>query len=151
MSKSFTTASASEIVAGLLEQNTPVRFQACGPSMHPTIRDGETVQVVPVDGWPPAPGGIYLCRIHDRLVLHRLARRKGDCFVFRGDASLRGDDRAGREQIIGRAVSVRRGTRELRLDTPLARWKGRVRMALRPLRRLLFGWIHRPHDRPAAS
>ena len=66
---------AKTIIEQLLERRTPATFRAGGPSMNPTIRDGESVRIRPLRAGDPLPGAVALYRKHDRLILHRLLRR----------------------------------------------------------------------------
>jgi signal peptidase I len=61
-------------IVSLLEQDTPATFRASGPSMNPTIRDGEPVRVRPFQAGDLRPGALLLYRKNRRLVLHRLIR-----------------------------------------------------------------------------
>lgn len=145
---------AQEIIAGLLSRRTPVSFRAGGPSMNPAIRDGETVHVRPLQAGDPRPGAVVLHRKTARLVLHRLVRRDprtGACFIA-ADAALAGGDQVPAADILGVAEWVRRGERIRRLDGPASRMAGRIRHALRPLRRALMlfrppGHAHAPANR----
>lgn len=125
------------VIAGLLEKNTPACFRAGGPSMSPTIRNGETVSVRPVAPNDLRPGAVLLYRKNGRLVLHRLVRKKTDLF-FCGDAALNGLECVAPADILGTATAVQREGRTVALNTPINRLAGIIRYRLRPLRRL-FG------------
>ncbi len=124
------------IIRALMSQNTPVCFQAGGPSMHPVIRDGELVRVRPVRPRDFRPGAVLLYTTAGRLVLHRLVGcRKGEAVCFlAADAAVRGVERVSAADILGVAEWVRRGDREIRLNARRARWYGWGRFVLRPLR-----------------
>jgi len=141
------TETHPNIAISLLEQNTPVCFNAGGPSMVPTLRDGEPVQVHPIQPEALREGAILLYRKHGRLILHRLIRRnrKSNELLLVGDAALRGQDRVSAEEIIGVATAVQRRGRSLPLNTKTARLRGMLRYGARPLRRLIWGRIHRLH------
>lgn len=135
---------AQTIVAALLLQRTPISFKAFGPSMHPTIRDGETVVVQPLPSSAIRCGTVILYQIHGRLTLHRYvfnAKRTNGVFAV-GDASVKGGDWVPTADILGVAACVRRDGRVRRLDTRRARWTGLIRYALRPLRRMAVA-VHR--------
>lgn len=126
------------IIETLLRQHTPVAFHAHGPSMNPTIRDGQCIRVLPVSGERLKPGSVILYPSHGRLAVHRLihrATRTAQWFVA-ADAALRGGDWVPLSDILGVAESVIRDGREVRLDTRRARWAGRLRFYTRPLRSL---------------
>lgn len=138
---------SQEIIESLLRQHTAVTFQAFGPSMNPTIRNGENVRVRPVGTRRPRPGSVILCRFCGRLVVHRLIRNDeatGRCFLA-ADAALKGGDWVPAVDILGLAESVRRGARECRLDPLPARLAGLLRYVLRPLRRALWNYRQTHH------
>lgn len=129
-----------EIIAALLQARTPVSFKAFGPSMNPTIRDGESVSIQPLAGDAILRGSVVLYDIYGRMTVHRCVindkRTKRHYAV--GDAAVSGGDWIPAAAILGVAESVRGDGRIRRLDTRLARWTGLVRYALRPLRRALW-------------
>lgn len=130
---------AKNIISGLLDQGTPVAFRAGGPSMNPTIRDGESVRIRPLRSGDLRPGVILLFRKNDRLVLHRMVGRKpaeGDMYVV-ADAALAGGEWVALADILGMAEWVQRGERIHRLDGAPSRLAGRLRYALRPVQRAL--------------
>ena len=63
-----------DIASELLERGHSVRFQAPGRSMYPTIKEGETITVEPVE--PPAvrTGDIVLYRTEAGVIAHRVVR-----------------------------------------------------------------------------
>ena len=65
-----------------------------GPSMAPTLRDGDAV-LARYGGRPPRPGDIVLARFRGRpelLVVKRLVRREGSGWWLRGDNEFVADD-----------------------------------------------------------
>jgi hypothetical protein len=101
--------------------------------MAPFVRDGDVavvtaaaatdIRVGDVICYQPSPG---------RLVLHRVHGRAGDGFVARGDA-LAFTELVPLSQLLGRVVAVERQGRLKRLDTRLARWRGRIVVVLSPV------------------
>lgn len=138
------------IVAALLRQRTPISFKAFGPSMHPTIRDGESVVVQPLRSVTIRHGNVILYQMHGRLTLHRYIfneKRTNRVFTV-GDAAVQGGDWVSVADILGVANSMRRNGRVRRLDTRWARWAGLLRFALRPLRRIAVAVYRRLFRRP---
>lgn len=138
-------AAVKEIVENLLRQRTPVVFQAGGPSMNPTIRDGDSVRIRPLEPGDPRGGAILLFRKNDRLVLHRAVRRDrrtGHVYAV-ADAATEGGEWVAPVDLLGAAEWRRRGERLRRLDGATSRMAGWLRHALRPLRRAFA------HLRPA--
>ncbi len=133
-----------QIACDMLSRGYTVRFQAGGTSMVPTIADGETITVQPVDPSEVRLGCVVLCDLGSRFVAHRLVRKRPantngeDMYVFhvRGDAPGAGLDRIEGPRILGRIQSVERegSSCEIRRTGPfrrarfvvLRRWGGRV-------------------------
>jgi hypothetical protein len=109
----------SELFAG----GYGLRFQAIGRSMLPTIQDGEIVHVKPVATDTLRIGDIVLLRTGKQFKAHRIIRRRGQCFITRGDAGLDIDGEIRCDQILGRVTAKEAvGSRRLvRLDGMRAR------------------------------
>ena len=124
---------AKTIIEQLLRRRTPATFRAGGPSMNPTIRDGESVRIRPLQAGDPPPGAVALYRKHDRLILHRLLCRDPEtgAFLAAADAAAAGGEWIAEADLLGIAEWVRRAGRARRLDSPLARRTGLLRHALR--------------------
>lgn len=107
----------STLVSSLLAQGTPVRFTAPGRSMAPTIADGETITVWPLDeNDRPARGEVVLAQVADRLVAHRIIEIRPAAqetwFVLRGDAQGQATDIVPRRAILGRVLVPQRVCRK---------------------------------------
>ena len=63
-----------DIASELLERGHSVRFQAPGRSMHPTIKEGETITVKPVEPRAVRTGDIILYRMKTGVIAHRVIR-----------------------------------------------------------------------------
>ena len=116
-----------EVLSELAKSRCPVRFRSDGVSMHPYIRKGDTVTIVPPEG---EGGGIIIGDVvliagkAGRCSLHRVIAREGaDAVVTKGDALLHADPPASPGEIRGRVISVeRRGSRrEYGLGGPSSR------------------------------
>ncbi|MBP7275914.1 MAG: hypothetical protein KBA51_06905 [Kiritimatiellae bacterium] len=145
-------ADAARTVRALMEQGSPVTFQAGGRSMHPVIRDGDTVRVRPAGPDDFRRGAVMLFAVRERLILHRLLRqesRSGMC-VMAGDARLGSEEILPASDIHGVAEWVRRGERLIRLDTFRARQWGLMRRRIRTLR-AYAGSVLRRRGRPPSE
>jgi signal peptidase I len=100
----------SELFAG----GCGLRFQAVGRSMLPTIQDGEIVHVKPVATDMLRIGDIVLLRTGEQFKAHRIIRKRGQCFITRGDAGIDSDGEIRRDQILGR-VTAKEGMNSRRL------------------------------------
>ena len=124
----------------LLRQGKNVRFQAPGQSMHPTIREGETITVAPVTPVDIKRGDILLYLAGKKVIAHRVVsieREKSGptshtsthsrtlnpqiIFTLRGDASAICDDPVEEQQVLGKVVSVERHGRNIDLYSRKAR------------------------------
>jgi hypothetical protein len=109
----------SELIAG----GYGLRFQAVGRSMLPTIQNGDIVHVRPVAGDMLKIGDIVLLRTGEQFKAHRIIRKRGQCFITRGDAGVDVDGEIRCDQILGR-VTAKESTnsgRLVRLDGMRAR------------------------------
>ena len=124
---------------------------ARGISMRPLLRSGDRVHLAVRE---PRLGAVALVALDDRIVLHRLVRRRttrwlvrGDArttrWLVRGDARTRADGWIDAERILALATGFRRaaeaddGGEWHRLDRPADRWRGLAfATALRSARRL---------------
>ena len=109
----------SELLAG----GCGLRFQAVGRSMLPTIQDGEIVHVRPLATDVLRIGDIVLLRTGDQFKAHRIIRKRGQCFITRGDAGIDIDGGIRRDQILGRVTAKEsmNSRRLVRLDGMRAR------------------------------
>lgn len=92
-----------------------VRFCATGSSMHPAIRDGETIVVEPIAADAVDRGAVLLCRHRGRLLAHRVVaittRDSVREFQLRGDALGATDQPVPADAIVGHVVGVWRDGR----------------------------------------
>jgi len=115
-----------DLAAQSLRRGNSLRVLARGGSMLPFLRDGDIVLVRPatvakvrigdVICYEPPSGG---------LCLHRVIARKERGFVTRGDA-LAYAEVVPDPTVLGVVAARERRGRRSALDTPLARWRGRV-------------------------
>ncbi len=95
----------ADLVQGLSASGISFRFQARGRSMLPVIDDGEALHVEPIGESRLKSGDIVLFRKDGEFKAHRILRKKGECFITRGDAGMNIDGEVGREQILGRVIA----------------------------------------------
>ncbi len=124
----------------LLRQGKNVRFRAPGLSMHPAIREGETITVAPVTPVDIKRGDILLYLAGKKVIAHRVVSIKKEekdftsrssahskalnpqlTFILRGDASPICDEPVEAQQILGKVVSVERHGRNIDLLSRRAR------------------------------
>jgi hypothetical protein len=161
-----TTAGFVDLSGRLLSRGRAMRFVAEGWSMHPAIRDGEKVEVVPVALAEIRRGDILLCRVGPALVAHRVVRiddwpsgrpggLAGDVMrqiVLRGDSSFADDAPLEVSRILGRVTAVLRHGRAVPLATPAARVFGLLgARAWRAKRRLAEAIRRAPRRAPSSA
>ncbi len=116
-----------DVSTELLRKGKNVRFRAPGLSMHPAIREGETITVAPISPFNIKRGDILLYIVGKKVIAHRVVsikREKNDStshtsthskalnpqiiFTLQGDASAICDEPVEAEQVLGKVVSVER-------------------------------------------
>jgi signal peptidase I len=127
----------SKLCKETLEKGNNLRFRALGSSMFPSIRSGDVITVKPVESAAICVGNVLFYRRDGRVYAHRLIRkhRMDGVFLFitRGDYLPFSDPSINPSQVFGKVVSIERGRRIIRLDTPLQRRWGRVLALTSPL------------------
>jgi len=131
-----------DVSTELLRRGQCVRFRAPGLSMHPAIKEGETITVVPISSFDIKRGDILLYIVGRKVIAHRVVRIKREkndstshssanfsthsttqsptlnpqhLFILRGDASPSYDDPVEAQQILGKVVSVEKNGRSIDL------------------------------------
>ncbi|MDR3554591.1 MAG: S26 family signal peptidase, partial [Syntrophobacteraceae bacterium] len=103
--------------------------------MRPFMHTGGVVELAPLAS-PLRVGDVVLVRCgpeHNRYVLHRLVRVKGDEIFVRGDAQNYCEGPFARENVLGRAVEYCWKGRAHRADSGLWRFLGRTWLACFPV------------------
>jgi signal peptidase I len=90
------------------------RFRVEGDSMHPVIRDGDYVQVVPYTTTELRRGDVVLASTGRGLTAHRIVRIEGRQVITRGDNSLRADPPVESANVLGKVVQVEQITGDCR-------------------------------------
>lgn len=111
-----TAAEFGDLSADLLKMGKQVRFRATGSSMHPLVRDGDTLLISPCQPSGIRPGDILLCvGAHQRVVVHRVIRRRcsrrGAQFLLQGDQAAQPDGWIDQAGIYGRLEEIERAGR----------------------------------------
>jgi hypothetical protein len=115
------------LIADGLKNGRAVRFRAPGRSMHPTIRENETLVVAPAAADGVSVGDIVLSGSGEKITAHRLVwidvqaaaeETPGrpeirPMFILRGDACSTCDPPVPADRILGKVVAVERRGRML--------------------------------------
>ncbi|MCD8386185.1 MAG: S24/S26 family peptidase [Bacteroidales bacterium] len=127
--------------ARLLEEGRQVMIPVSGVSMRPWLRPGlDLVTLAPPEAEVMRVGAIVLARYtaEHPYVMHRIVAVDGEELTLMGDGNIQARERVKRADVVGVAVAAERRGRQRRLDTAAERRKGRLWLALRPLRRYLL-------------
>jgi signal peptidase I len=133
----------THILSDMLSSGHFVRFTAPGHSMHPVIRHGDVLLVVPLER-PAQPGDILLYRdAAGRPVAHRVvgfaAKDGGPTLILKGDSATAPDLPVHLSKVLGRVFAIERDGRRIdpysvqrrvgyRLYAALTRIKNRLRL-----------------------
>ncbi len=112
-----------------------VEIRTRGRAMRPLLEPGDRVRLEPR---APTVGDVALVEIGQRLVLHRLVRRRGPTWWVRGENDAAGIGCIHQEQIVAIA------TERLREANEPARWLRLDASATRSER--LRAWLRQPAD-----
>ena len=112
--------------------------------MYPFIRDGDVVEVKPVEASEVGLGDVVLCRYgRDRLMVHRVIgvnRQNGhSVLALKGDSARHRDRPVYPEQVLGQLIAIQRGGRRLPLDGGLRGPANRLWAKLSPFSAQLHG------------
>ena len=122
---------------GLEGSMLPVTICLEGDSMRPLIRRGkDKVTIIPLNR-PLMKGDIVLFRGGpERYVVHRVWKMRENMVRTLGDNCLNPDPWMPLDDVWGLVVKMERDGHIFRLDSPVARFFGKLWMALYPLRRI---------------
>lgn len=121
------------IVRAALERGQRVRMTVNGSSMTPFIRDGDVVELEPLDA-ALTLGDIVLAEsAAGHYVIHRIVRLVGDRVWLGGDAQTQREGPVPRQAVLGRAVAASRNGCVRALDRGGWRLAGWVWMRCAPL------------------
>ena len=104
-----------ELLHAVHEKGAAFRFKAAGLSMTPAICNNDVITISPLEEIPPFVGEVVAFRHPrtDRLLIHRVVRKKQGTFFIRGDRLRQTDSYIPRENILGVVTAVERQGRVL--------------------------------------
>ena len=119
----MSAAASAEVMRAVLGRGAAFRFRARGASMHPWIRDGDTVTVAPAAGRAPALGDViaFAQQGTGKLLIHRVVGRHREGVVTKGDNCREPDGPVASGELLGRVVKVERGGRRQRFGLGVER------------------------------
>lgn len=110
---------ATELIVDLLARGHAAEFQVHGDSMHPVIRENDTLHVEPVRDF--ARGDVVLVLADRGLTAHRVIARRGTTLILRGDNAPAVDDPVEESQVLGKVTYVIRDGRRRNVRNVMAR------------------------------
>ena len=110
----------------ILGRGNNFRFQAQGGSMYPFIRDGDILEIAPVNGEEIRLGDVIFCHVGERrMVVHRVIKKiiQNDkpTFLTKGDSNTDEGEKVYLEQVLGRVKAIERKGRKIRINEGLKR------------------------------
>jgi hypothetical protein len=132
-----------DLSSDLLGCGYDVRFRAPGQSMHPAIREGETITVRPVSPSAVRRGDIILYRWRQGVIAHRVvgietAVSGNFHLLTRGDAADAQVEPVMPDQVLGKVVATERKGRRIDLYSV----RSKVQRFLRPLASHCKQWVY---------
>jgi hypothetical protein len=99
-----------ELLRAVQKKGAAFRFKATGSSMRPCICNNDMITVSPLKGIPPFPGEVVAFRHPqtDRLILHRVVRKREHSFFIKGDNIQVIESLIPEENILGVVTKVER-------------------------------------------
>lgn len=134
-------ATVGPIIREKISAGESVWLTVTGRSMTPTFINGrDAVLLQPIVHWPPSRGTVLFIQREDGgYVLHRVIHITGDSVVLNGDGQLWMEGPIGQELAIAQVGMFRRRGKFYSVELKLFRVYSGFWMALRPLRRHVFG------------
>ena len=116
----------TSITQKVLGREKTLRFKAKGESMRPFIRDGDILEITPVNGEGIRLGDVIFYRAEKgRTVAHRVIERIIEdgrlVFLTKGDSNTGEGEKVYLEQVIGRVKAIERMGRKIRINEGLNR------------------------------
>lgn len=104
-----------QLLRAVLDKGAPARFRAKGVSMFPFIKNEDVVTLSPLQNASPGVGDViaFVLQGTDKLCVHRVVRKDGDCCVTKGDNSSEADESVPKENILGFVTRVERDGKEV--------------------------------------
>ena len=107
-----------------------VGLRVSGRSMHPLIRQGDSIRLEKCTAGALAIGDIITFKKDGNYFTHRLVwttkRSNGIRLITKGDNEINTDPPVSPVSVLGKVASIQRGDRTLRLNTPFWRFMNRL-------------------------
>jgi len=110
-----------------LARGASLRFRARGNSMRPFIKDGDILNIKPIEATEVQIGDVILFRQGRRILVHRVVKRRVEpevMLIVKGDSRLRPDGPVHPDQLLGKVTGVERGGRTINVDRGVVKLAG---------------------------
>ncbi len=108
----------------ILRLGRAVKFRAGGDSMHPTIRDGDSVTAVAATAQELRRGDVAVTLSARGVTVHRVVHVDGERVITRGDNAAENDAPFPASEVIGRVIEIERQGKRQRVG---GLWRVRLR------------------------
>ncbi|NLD27088.1 MAG: hypothetical protein GX661_06990 [Acholeplasmataceae bacterium] len=136
--------SLMDIIREKLDQNGEVVFTVSGNSMLPFFRNQETEVTLEKPDRPLRRGDIVLFKYQNHWILHRILKIKGETVKTGGDA-LTTVEMTSINDILAIVTKYQKGDRLIDVRKFSCRFRMRLWMFLRPIRKILMKIYHLTH------
>jgi signal peptidase len=128
----------TELATDIFSKGNVLRFRAHGGSMRPFIRDGDIIEVKPIEASTIRLGDVIFYRSSQgRPFAHRVIKivvQHGQvALVTKGDSVSSPDQSVHPKQVLGQVVAINRGERTIKLDRGIYRLINALWARLSPL------------------
>lgn len=115
-----------ELNQEILARGSMLRFQAKGGSMRPFIKDGDILEIEPIDSRKIRLGDVVFYQIAGgHAVIHRVIRRflqdKKIFFITKGDSNPDCEEAVFMEKVLGRVTAIERNGQRIKFSSGLNR------------------------------
>lgn len=103
-----------KLLEAVIDKRAAFRFKAKGFSMSPFIKDGDIITVSPLSG-PPKLGDVVAIIYPEieKLFVHRVAGKRKNLYLIKGDNTCKIDGFIPDKNIIGRVTKVERSGKRI--------------------------------------
>ena len=142
--KNVKLAQLDPLIRQLLEAGQQVKFSPHGVSMLPMLRDGkDTVTLTKPEGKLKKYDIPLYRRSQGSYVLHRVVGENEKGYLLCGDHQTALEEGVQDSQIIGVVCAFTRKGKEYSVTQKIYRLYAKIWVAIRPLRRIVMGGLHR--------
>jgi signal peptidase I len=141
-----------DLLRSVIDKGFLFRFRARGDSMVPFIMHDDLVTIAPLKNSLPHTGDVVAFSFQrpDKLIIHRIVKRKGDYFLLKGDNLSYIDGLIHKSNIIGYVTKIERKGKQVLLGLGIEKYiiavltrSGSVYQLILPFWRFIRPFIRR--------